>query len=442
MTFKIKSGLQVGSTTVVDQNSYFQQIESAAEIPPSLNFNFLSGTLDSRITYTRPSNGTFVAANGLIANSVAGVPRFEYSSSNNQPRGYLSENQSTNLLLWSANTRGGGWFADQAFLDSSTITAPDGSQTASKLTEGTSSVGYRIIRQDLTLSTSTPYTASIFCKAGEIANVGLSWFDGVSPTTYAFADFNLTTGAIVQQGQVVAGVANNGLANATIIPYANGWYRCCLSFTTQTNGSSSIRLGLGSFASPGGNVNGTLVWGGQLEYGYVPTSFIYTTTAAVTRSTDSAEITGTTFHNTINKQEGTFVVEMECNSTATGGQQVGVNMYPTVFTVANNTAAFTNILWYGSIAETYVNLTYNNIGGVAAGPRKVALAYANATGQSVTGLDGVIVSRNGRGLDSSASRLGIGNLGNPLGGLNGTIRSFQYYPKQLSNTTITNLTTL
>jgi len=448
MTFKVKSGFNVGSTTVVDQNSYFQQTESAASITPSLVLNFGNRTLDSRIQYSRASNGTFVAATGLIQNATSGVARFEHNPITRDCRGLLMEEQKTNLLLWSANTRGGGWTADQAFLDTSAITAPDGSATVSKMTEGTSSVGYRIIRQDPTgIAANTVYTASMFIKPAELANVGLSWFDVSGTGLYAYADFNLTTGTVVAFNETYAnGFSNSAMANAAITPYANNWYRCSLTFTTGANTGGSIRLGLSGFASPGGNVNGVYVWGGQLEDRYTTTSLIYTTTAQVTRLQDDAKITGNNFFNFFNAAEGTIITESEVNSVMTGTQGVvTANRYPFLWHL--NKWGSTNgtvITWYGSVVELTINGTYNNQGAVPAGFSKYAMAVANSSGQSATCLNGgVVANRSGTGFNRDTDFLGIGSAnGSGTNIFNGTIKSLTFYPKRLDNNTLINLTTI
>ena len=448
MTFKVKSGFNVGSTPVVDQNSYFQQTESAASITPSLVLNFGNGTLDSRIEYSRASNGTFVAATGLIQNATSGVARFEHNPITRDCRGLLMEEQKTNLLLWSANTRGGGWVAAEAFLDTSAITAPDGSATVSKMTEGTSSVGYRIIRQDPTgIAANTVYTASMFIKPAELANVGLSWFDVSGTGLYAYADFNLTTGTVVAFNETYAnGFSNSAMANAAITPYANNWYRCSLTFTTGANTGGSIRLGLSGFASPGGNVNGVYVWGGQLEERYTTTSLIYTTTAQVTRLQDDAKITGNNFTNFFNREEGTVITESEVNSVMTSTQGVvNANRYPHLWitgkwTGANNTSIF----WYGSVVELYINGNYNNQGAVSLGFSKYAMAVANSSGQSTTCLNGgAVQNRTGTGFGKDVDYLGIGSAnGAGTTVFNGTIRTLTFYPKKLDNNTIINLTTI
>jgi len=67
---------------------------------PALSLDFLSGTLDSRITFTRAATvATFVGSNGLIQSATTNVPRFDYDPVTLAPRGLLIEGQRANLLL-------------------------------------------------------------------------------------------------------------------------------------------------------------------------------------------------------------------------------------------------------------------------------------------------------------------------------------------------------
>ena len=67
---------------------------------PALLLNFLSGTLDSRVTFTRALNtATRVNSSGLIETVNANIPRFDYDPVTLQPRGLLIEEGRTNLLL-------------------------------------------------------------------------------------------------------------------------------------------------------------------------------------------------------------------------------------------------------------------------------------------------------------------------------------------------------
>ena len=362
--------------------------------------------------------------------------------------GLLVEEQKTNMLTWSANTLGGGWWADQAYLQSTAIQAPDGSATVAKLNEGTSSVGYRIMRHDGgAFAANTVYTASIFMKAAETtyaANVGLGWYDPSGSGQFAYANFNVNTGAVLQYGEGYAnGAWANSLVNAAVVPYANGWYRCSLTFTTGANTGGSIRVGLNYFSSPGGNSNGVYVWGGQAEQGYTATSFIYTSGSTSTRVQDDAKIDGGNLQNIINYNEGTVVTEAETRSVMTAAQGVNIaNRYPNLWVFANSSLSISSVLWYGSVAEVYVNSTYNNQGLVPTGPVKYAVAIANTGGQSVSCMNGgSVVNRSGTRLGNNITFLGIGSAnGGAVQPFNGTIKSLVYYPKRLPDSVLINLT--
>lgn len=65
-------------------------------------FNFLSGTLDPRITFTRASNATEFSPSGSLITATTNEPRFDYNPLTLQPRGLLLEGARTNLVLNSA----------------------------------------------------------------------------------------------------------------------------------------------------------------------------------------------------------------------------------------------------------------------------------------------------------------------------------------------------
>lgn len=69
---------------------------------PSLSFNFTSGVLDSQITFTRASTGTYFDSTGALQSAAINAPRFDYNPTTLQPLGLLIEEQRTNRLLGSA----------------------------------------------------------------------------------------------------------------------------------------------------------------------------------------------------------------------------------------------------------------------------------------------------------------------------------------------------
>jgi hypothetical protein len=89
----VRNGLAVGLTPSTTLSS------GRVGGRPALQLNFLSGTLDSRITFTRGSTATFVGSNGLIQSAAINAPRFDYDPVTLAPRGLLIEEARTNLLL-------------------------------------------------------------------------------------------------------------------------------------------------------------------------------------------------------------------------------------------------------------------------------------------------------------------------------------------------------
>ena len=77
------------------------------------------------------------------------------------------------------------------------------------------------------------------------------------------------------------------------------------------NGTSSL---LSSYTGDG--YSGIYLWGAQLEAGAFPTSYIPTVASQVTRSADSASMTGANFSNWYRQDEGTIYCEAKYSATS------------------------------------------------------------------------------------------------------------------------------
>jgi hypothetical protein len=112
-----------------------------------------------------------------------------------------------------------------------------------------------------------------------------SWGAGGGATVF----FDLTNGTISSSSLNATG---------TIQALPNGWYRCTATATTIASpGTVSPRVASslsGTTQTYVGNGDEAIfIWGAQLEVGTFTTSYIPTTTTALTRPVDSAVIDGT-----------------------------------------------------------------------------------------------------------------------------------------------------
>ena len=267
----------------VATNPIFSVVQSTA---PALDINFLSTTLDSRVTFSRASTRSCTNSSGAIVSVAVDVPCMDYAPGTLALKGLSVEAASTNQVFpsinWVTNATASG-SVDGAV--QSAATAPDGTTTAEKLIPGSFSAAHQWFR-GWPGAINTTYAASVYVKAAGWNYVALS-LENSSFTTAQFAVFNLSNGTIPQQS------ANS---TGTILALANGWYR--ISVQNTSNGTSGnyianiIPQPTGSFASPttGDAVSGVLVWGQQVEVGYAPTSYIPTTGSTVTRAADVAYV--------------------------------------------------------------------------------------------------------------------------------------------------------
>jgi hypothetical protein len=254
-------------------------------------------TTDGQLTFGRASTATRVNASGLIETVASNVPRLDYLGST-CPKLQLEPSR-TNLALHSSAINNAAWVKVQVTLTANVAVSPDGTTNAEKIAINSGiSGGY--VYQSIATTSSTVYTSSFFIKA---AGVNFTKFYSNVTGSYFAAVINLTTGAITNSDFAVTPTATN---------YGNGWWR--VSYTeTSGGGSVPIYVDAGSTSNGGaitGNgTDGILIWGAQVEAGAYATSYVPTTTAAVTRLADACSKTG--ISSLIGQTEGTLFVEMK-----------------------------------------------------------------------------------------------------------------------------------
>lgn len=165
--------------------------------------------------------------------------------------------------------------------------APDGTNTATKLTEGTSTGGH-YINKLVNTTPSVESTLSVYVKQGS-TNRSV-YLRTNNQGTNDFIVFDFATASITDRGA--------GVTNEYVEAVGNGWYRIALSYLNSSSAGTGYIVAFSNSTTPGSGIpsytgDGTshfFVWGGQFEVGSQPSSIIPTQGSTVTRNEDRLEI--------------------------------------------------------------------------------------------------------------------------------------------------------
>ena len=313
-----------GSQTILNEFKDNSLLDSASILltPTAVSdvkiHNIKPNTSTGDFTFTRATTATRVNSSGLIESVASGLPRIDFLGGTGQ---ILLEPASTNTATYSndfsqgTNFNSGGRTLSDCVLSSSQGTAPDGTNTAQKLTDnnnsGTGAISFNSFGAGLTSDTDS--TVSMFAKKDTVRYfvIKFSNFDTNQETS-----FDLDTATV-----------NRGTGVMT--DYGNGWYRCSATFSTTTDLVGAIQfLITNSSSSTGGNLrdgsNSTFVWGYQAEETSFATSYIPTVASTVTRNADLASGSGdSSFINTV---EGVLYIETACLVDGTNNRGISVDV--------------------------------------------------------------------------------------------------------------------
>jgi len=197
------------------------------------------------------------------------------------PFGYLAEKASTNLMLQSEDFTT-SWGANAGALSTVSEINPEGTASVTKITATTATTEQKIYQSFVHAAGS--YSLSCYVKDAGIRYVSLMYI--ISGDTFQ-ATFDLQSGTLTAS----QGTGSATLIGATITLKSNGWYKISVSgISANTSGYFWVNLrqegGLGRPSFLGDGTSGVYIWGAQLEKSTYPTSYIATTTTAVTRNAD------------------------------------------------------------------------------------------------------------------------------------------------------------
>jgi len=407
---------------------------------PSLSFNFAAmPALDPRITFTRASTGTFFDSAGVLTSAATNAPRFDYNPSTLAAQGLLIEEARTNLLPNSQDLA--GWTKDaNSVLTTDVEISPDGTLNADKFAVGTST--FPQITLSVTATTTNTHTLTCFVKNAGLNFIQLRIRNPAAQNNFFRAVFNLTTGAVTQ-----GNASGNGtFTSASATSVGNGWWRCTITGIADTSGTSIQTVAILTYdanATVANSTNsaatdGLFIWGAQLEAGAFPTSYIPTTTTALTRAADVALVN--TLSPWFNSASGTLYVE--------GQLATGVNPVTPPALVSLDDTTLSNRMQLrrqtpGTVGDfRFVssggNFTGTATAGTLTGINKQAAAYA------VSDQSGVVNGTLMTGITPIATlptitRLALGD-GPGSVPLNGWLRRVTFYPRRLSNAELQTIT--
>ena len=361
-----------------------------------------------------------------LQTAAAGVPRIDHDPLTGECNGLLIEEQRTNLLTYSEQFDNAAWSKSNLSLSPNSVVAPDGALTADKLIPTAATADHFLSTGNITTTIGSSYTLSFYAKSAghDIVLVSING-------AFQYPRFNLSTGIATN---------DTGFVQASMASAGNGWWRCSATFVATFTAHIAFIYANTRLAA-GDGYSGIYIWGAQLEAGAFPTSYIKTEASQVTRSADSASMTGTNFSSWYRQDEGTLFAEAvspgnsdwPCVVSACRSDYSLNTIQLQFYTGGTSQAGFEVSAGGASQAGPWGSITNRAVFTKLVGAYKLNdIAYSN---------NGATVITDGTALIPSVELLRIGNSYNNTKPLNGHIKRIVYYPKRLSNTQLQALTT-
>jgi len=284
---------------------------------------------------------------------------------------------------------------------------------------------------------NTAYNTSVFAKA--LDEDGFRIRDGI--VTGAFLDVNLTTGAITNN-------ATSTFLDVRAEKYTNGWWR--ISFTYLYTGSTSTGSWLAFRSSNNGNgTKGYAIWGFQVTTdglaSYIPnlsTSYSAVTQSAdiftasnYVRQADEVDMIGNNLTSWYNSNSGSFYTEHD---------SIQGNANHWVWSLNDERTQYNHIDQLRG--RLRVSPDVNNLADVNGGVTLVSGTFSKIASRIkkddfAVSMDGnTVVTDTSVDHERNSTLLKIGARADGAGYLNGTLKTFRYYDKPLSNAELEALT--
>lgn len=253
----------------------------------SLDLSFMSsGTLPSGVVFTRASTATYFDATGTLRTAAINAPRWDYDPATHALLGLLIEEARTNIALQSANISTWTVFgASSPTVTANNVVSPDGTTTGTRMVIPAVSAGASgLVYYAVALSAAT-YTFSVWLRG----NAG-------GEQTYLGGSTGGTT-----------------FVSSPRLTLTTAWQRYAFTFTgTAAAWVVDIGTDLRDVAQTATSASTIYAWGAQIELATFATSYIPTTTVAVTRA---QEVMSMPVGAWFNATAGTLSLEVRYNGS-------------------------------------------------------------------------------------------------------------------------------
>lgn len=236
--------------------------------------NFTDGYLPPYFTFTRATTGTYFDSTGTLSTAADNVARFDYDPVTLQPNGLLIEGSDTNYFLYS-NSFTTGWTLSNGTIETVSSQGVDGNN-GFKFVPSASNAIHRMYQAVSGPTVGKKVTLSVHVKASGInyimINSGAALGGGVA--------VSLVDGTYITNGTVT---------NVSTTRLATGYYRIKFTGTyaantnIYVNANNSLSYADQTFTSDG--TSGFYI--GAIQLSVSDSSYIPTTSTAVTRAADS-----------------------------------------------------------------------------------------------------------------------------------------------------------
>jgi hypothetical protein len=409
---------------------------------PSFQRDFASlKTLDHgtgpAITFTRASGATYFDADGVLQTAANDTPRFDHDpATGGSSLGLLIEEGRTNSIR---NSQAGGAAAGTLPTNWSSSTGATNGLTRTIVGGGTED---GLTYLEIQFAGTPTASGSLFINAESASQVvaanGQTWTFSAYVKLQAGSATNTTIRLFPSGGLSDGSLVSGQITVTTFTPTTNS-IKTQRVAATHTMSDATVVRARGTVEIQYTNSNPidlTLrIAAPQLEQGAFPTSYIPTTTAAATRSADSAVVTP--ISSFWNQAEGTMFVEFQAQTLT---QDTGSTSRRILQADDGSTAIF--ITQNGTndslqFARTGGDWNFTLGSSITSNTRAILGFAANNVNGAVNGTDG---TDDTSAAIPSVTTLRIGRAVTN-GRFQGHIRKIAYWPKRLTNTLLEQLTT-